>query len=65
MARHVTTHVVTEVLETEGGFWCRACALPSGWVQQVVVRLAGQMHFQSRPWCDECGGRSCVEMTKS
>lgn len=64
MARYVGVHVAVEVLETEGGFWCRACSLPSGWVQDVVVRYFDRMHFQRRAWCDECGGRRCVDQAK-
>lgn len=64
MARHITVAVVVEALETEGGFWCRSCALPSGWIQAVVVRYADRMHFQQRAWCDECGSRSTIDTAK-
>lgn len=64
MDRHVTTSVVVEVLETVGGYWCTACLLPSVWVQAVVVRTSTRMHFQTRPWCDECGRRDTLELSK-
>lgn len=64
MARHIITNVVVEELGHEGGFWCRVCALPSGWVMDVVVRAGSRMHFQRRPWCDECGRRDTVEWSK-
>jgi hypothetical protein len=65
MARHITTSVVTETLAVEGGFWCRACALPSGWISEVVMRHATGMLYLRRPWCDECGRRDTLEMSKS
>lgn len=61
MSRYITTSVVVEVLETEGGFWCTVCALPSVWVQAVVLRTGSRMLFQRRPWCDECGRRDTLE----
>lgn len=65
MARHVTTHVVVEVLEVDGGLWCQSCLLPSGRVQTVAVRCGAAMHLQQRPWCDECGRRDTVILDKS
>lgn len=63
--RHVAVSVVVEALETSGGHWCRACLLPSGWIQAVVVRHASRMHFQLRGWCDECGRRDTIDWSKS